>query len=174
MKSVSLFILFCLLPAFYCLGSPADALAHGTAHKILQDTPSVALEFNYSDGMPMHYAETLVFSPQDTEVEHQNGRTDKHGRFVFCPDARGAWLVKVNDGMGHLEQAVVEVDAQTLSGPTLNRAAPAPPAADGGAAPSKTLRIFTGLSLILNAALGAYVLKGHNDRKNDGGQSHAT
>ncbi len=173
MKSVSFFILFCLLPAFYCLGSPADALAHGTAHKILQDTPSMALEFNYSDGMPMQYAEVLVFSPQDSSVEHQNGRTDKHGRFVFCPDARGTWLVKVNDGMGHLEQAAVEISAQALSGPAQDVGAPAPLAADDSAAASKTLKIITGLSLILNAALGAYVLKGHNDRKNDGGQSHA-
>ncbi len=141
------------------LGSPVDALAHGTGHGILDDAPAVALEFYYSDGIPMQYAEVLVFSPQDREVEHQNGRTDKHGRFVFCPDAQGAWLVKVNDGMGHLEQAAIEVDPLALSGPPPDRAAPAPPAADGGTAPSKTLKIITGLSLILNAALGAFVLK---------------
>jgi nickel transport protein len=162
---------FCLPLLVVCsLGYPTDALSHGTGHDILQDAPLVALEFHYSDGMPMQYAEALVFSPQDPEVEHQNGRTDKHGRFVFCPDAQGAWLVKVNDGMGHLEQAAVEIDAQTLSGPALNRAAPAPPATDGGAAPSKALKIITGLSLILNAALVAFVLKRLNGKETEEGR----
>jgi nickel transport protein len=87
------------LSLFY---GPPDARAHGTDYSLVEGEALTAVAFNYSDGEPMAYAEVLVFSPQDPKVEHQNGRTDKHGKFAFCPDMPGAWRISANDGMGHL------------------------------------------------------------------------
>ena len=139
------------------LGMPGQAHAHGTGHRVLSGEQVVALEFYYSDQTPMRYAEALVFSPRDAEVEHQYARTDQHGKFVFCPDAAGQWVVKVSDGMGHAEQATVMIKPETASGPT---AAPAAPAATAGPGSVETgIKTVAGLSLILNAYFGFLFLK---------------
>jgi nickel transport protein len=154
------------------LGWPAPVGAHGTGHDILADSPAVALAFYYSDGAPMQYAEVLVFSPQDPSVEHQNGRTDKHGRFLFCPDSQGEWQVKVSDGMGHAEQAAVAIDAARLAGRDPEIQAKALPAGKGLA--FKTVKVVTGLSLILNAALGVLLFQRRHAKKNQGDERHAS
>mgnify|MGYP000403926884 CR=1 FL=1 len=136
---------------------PGDALAHGTGHRLLKDAPVVAIEFHYSDQAPMRYAEVLVFSPTDREVEHQNGRTDRHGRFVFNPDAEGSWVVKVTDGMGHAEEAIVPVGPELNAGEAL-KSREVPDSIGGGAMPTG-LRMITGISLILNLAFAAHLLK---------------
>jgi nickel transport protein len=106
----------------------------------------------------MRYAEALVFSPKDAEVEHQYARTDQHGKFVFCPDTAGQWVVKVNDGMGHAQQATIMVKPETTSGPA---AIPEPPAATtaGPGSMATGIKAVAGLSLIFNAVLGFFFLK---------------
>lgn len=134
------------------LAVPPDSGAHGTAYTLVKEASLTAVQFRYSDGEPMAYAEVLVFGPKDPKVEHQNGRTDRHGRFAFCPDAEGAWRISADDGMGHLCEAMVEI------GPP--RAASAEEAVrprgdsdmGGLAQRSKALKIVTGLSLICNLA----------------------
>ncbi len=152
-------VVFLLLPLLVAtsMGWPGDAGAHGTGHRLLKDAPAVALEFHYSDQTPMRYAEVLVFSPQDREVEHQNGRTDRHGKFVFCPDAQGQWLVKVNDGMGHAEEAAVSVGQEAIS-VEAGKSQALPGSGAFGPMP-KVLKIIIGLSLMLNVAFAAYFLK---------------
>ena len=139
------------LAALAVIGFSGIAGAHGTGYTLLQDTPAAAAEFYYSDQTPMAYAEVLVYSPLDKKIEHQNGRTDKNGKFVFCPDTVGQWHVTVNDGMGHAVEATVPVAA--LSGTT---EAPQRRPGAGDAAPSSTiLKIIAGLSLILNVFFAA-------------------
>lgn len=137
---------------------PGNAAAHGTGHRLLKDAPVVALEFTYSDQAPMPYAEVLVYAPQDTEVEHQNGRTDKHGRFVFTPDVEGRWLVKVTDGMGHAEQVSVSVGPELIAGRTEESRGVEDTDTVGFGAIPKGLKTITGISLILNLALAAHLL----------------
>jgi nickel transport protein len=157
MKAVILFFGGLALMLITALGMPGQADAHGTGHRVLTGEHMVALEFYYSDQTPMRYAEALVFSPKDAEVEHQYARTDQHGKFVFCPDAAGQWVVKVSDGMGHAEQATVMVKPETASGPT---AAPAVPAATAGPGTMATgIKAVAGLSLILNACFVFYFVK---------------
>ncbi|WP_419660975.1 hypothetical protein Dvar_13840 [Desulfosarcina variabilis str. Montpellier] len=158
MKAVILFFGGLALLLITALGLPAQAHAHGTGHRVLTGERMVALEFYYSDQTPMRYAEALVFSPRDAEVEHQYARTDQHGKFVFCPDAAGQWVVKVSDGMGHAEQATVMVKPEAASGPT---AAPSVPAATaGGPGTMETgIKAVAGLSLILNAYVVFYFVK---------------
>ena len=56
---------------------PFSAFGHGTDYRLIGKGTLVATEFFYSDKTPMRYAEVMVFSPQDMEVEDQNGRTDR-------------------------------------------------------------------------------------------------
>jgi len=147
-----------LLPlvAFILLRAPVDADAHGTDYSLVKATELSAVAFYYSDGEAMAYAEVLVFSPKDPKVEHQNGRTDKHGKFAFCPDTPGTWRITANDSMGHLCQATVEVSPEPLGGKS-----DTPHGETEIAHPvqgSKTLRIIAGLSLILNLAFAACFL----------------
>lgn len=157
MKRLAMFFLIGPLLAAIPVGLPADASAHGTGHSLLEHEPVVAVEFHYSDDTPMRYAEVMVFSPRDLKVEHQNGRTDRNGKFVFCPDVPGKWLIKVNDGMGHEEKAVMEVGPEAISGETEK---PRTHPVSGGSEPlSKTLKIIAGLSLILNLSFAGYFVK---------------
>ena len=140
---------------------PDGARAHGTGWRLLPDARTQAIAFYYSDGEPMSYAKTLVFSPQDPDLEHQNGRTDKKGRFVFCPDTAGTWRITVSDGMGHRAEATVAVapDGPATTG---NQAQPGP---DPGHSTTyvKPLKILAGLSLILNLGFIGYFFKQRAD-----------
>ena len=139
---------------------PSGAAAHGTDYRVLDDAPVIAAEFFYADKEPMRYAEVLVFSPENQDVEYQNGRTDQNGVFAFCPEMPGKWLVKVNDGMGHAVRAEVSVDfPETDSGAIKGLADKDTPAARGT---SKWIKVILGLSLVLNLFLGMYLLKKGN------------
>lgn len=106
--------LFCGL--FFSAGQflPDPVLAHGTGYRVIQADRAVAVEFYYSDGAAMAYTESLVFSPENAEIEHQNGRTDKSGKVVFLPDMPGEWQVSVNDGTGHKVQARISVSSDMM------------------------------------------------------------
>ncbi len=90
------------------------AAGSAQAHKL---NSSVTVEksmptgiFHYADGVALSYAEVKVWSPGNDEVEFQNGRTDKNGRFSFVPDRNGVWRIEVADGLGHA--AMVEFEAE--------------------------------------------------------------
>ena len=74
--------------------------AHGVHHSVTRDE-AVIVNAMYQGNEPMAYAEVKIYSPADSEVEYQNARTDKNGKFAFYPDMKGEWTIKVNDGMGH-------------------------------------------------------------------------
>lgn len=157
MKGAFLFVGGLCLAWVAALAMPGQAHAHGTGHRVLTGERVVALEFHYSDQTPMGYAEVMVFSPRDAEVEHQNGRTDQHGKFVFCPDTPGLWVVKVSDGMGHAEQAAVTVDPEAASGPIA--ISPVPASVTGQGSMATGVKAVAGLSLILNACFVFYFVK---------------
>ena len=157
MKRLAMFFLIGMLLVGIPIGLPADAGAHGTGHRLLKHEPVVAIQFHYSDDTPMRYAEVMVFSPRNLKVEHQNGRTDRNGKFVFCPDVPGKWLIKVNDGIGHEEKAVIEVGPKAISGEIENPRTP--PVSGGSETLSKALKIIVRLSLILNVSFAGYFVK---------------
>lgn len=49
----------------------------------------------------MSYAEVVIYAPDDPKRAFQRGRTDRLGRFAFCPHRPGVWRVVLSDGMGH-------------------------------------------------------------------------
>ena len=126
---------------------------------------AVALvQFAYAGGEQPTYAKVEVYSPADSKVEFQNGRTDAQGRFAFMPDAPGQWRVIMADNMGHRVEHAVDVSAD----PTAQQAdvknagdAAATPGVGGFSIP---LRILLGLSLLANMALIAAALRRRQKR----------
>ena len=96
MKKPSLFFLI----AFLLLFTPNNLWAHGVVYEV-KEGKTVIIKIAYDDGEPMSYAEVKIFSPHESELEYQNGRTDKNGCFSFVPEQIGEWRVVINDGMGH-------------------------------------------------------------------------
>lgn len=129
----------------------ADAAAHGTGYRILDGKKPIAVEFVYSSGAPMSYAEALVWSPGDAEVEYQYGRTDRKGRFVFLPDAPGEWKISVNDGRGHKAVAAYQV----ATDPSI----PKPATIQNPGKVSKIVSAFLGISLIANVTLALLLMR---------------
>lgn len=134
---------------------PANIMAHGTDYRVTEESSVVAAEFFYSDQSPMRYAEVLIFSPENDEVEFQNGRTDRNGRFAFCPQKPGKWHVKVNDGMGHAISADIEVSAAKAQKDNTDNKSENHRSMVAGA--SKLMKIALGLSLLTNIFLGMYL-----------------
>jgi nickel transport protein len=143
--------------------------AHGTAYRVLENAKAVTAEFYYDDRQPMQYAEVLVFSPLDEKVEHQNGRTDRYGRFAFYPEAAGTWRIEVRDGMGHLARAAIDVVPDTSEKtesikPTEDKRE----MASGHV--SKSGRAVFGLSIMFNLAAIAYFWKNRTAMKKHSGK----
>ncbi len=131
-----------------CLSAGATAaLAHGVGVRVSSDKP-VALEFYYSTGETMSYAETQVFSPADPKTPYQEGSTDDMGHFAFVPNADGDWKVVVSQE-GHRAEGHVNVKMSELNSGTAS-AAPAPQVS-GSSMPS-------GAELARNAVLGVSLL----------------
>lgn len=85
--------------AVFLLSAAALCRAHGVDGYADQAT-GYCVTARYSDGEPMSWAEIKIAAP-DSDIEFQNGRTDRNGKFMFLPDGQGAWEVVVQDGMGH-------------------------------------------------------------------------
>ncbi len=101
------FSLIFIITFFFSL--PHNLWAHGVVYELKEDK-TVIIKVAYDDGEPMSYAEIKIFSPDNKNIEHQNGRTDKNGCFAFLPDEVGEWKVVVNDGMGHGVVTEVKVE----------------------------------------------------------------
>lgn len=146
---------------------PGFLFAHGTDYRILHGPGVVAIEFFYSDREPMRYAEVLIFSPDDAKLEYQNGRTDKEGRFAFCPPHAGLWQIRVNDGVGHAVQAEVAVQSQADGrvGPKGAQVDRKPLFGEG----SILSRVCLGLSVLLNVFMGLYIWKRKSGWRNAAG-----
>ena len=167
----------CLMHSFYTrnvaaivLGTLLLALGASQAHAhalyaahTWQGTVAL-VQFAYAGGEKPTYAKVEVYSPADSKVEFQNGRTDAQGRFAFMPDAPGQWRIIMADNMGHRVEHAVDVSAD----PTAQQAdvknagdAAATPGVGGFSIP---LRILLGLSIIANIALAAALLRRRQKR----------
>ena len=157
------FFLIAVAMSFMVL--PVSVFAHGTDYRLIGNNEVVAAEFFYSDKVPMQYAEVLVFSPENDTVEYQNGRTDQNGRFAFLAEQPGDWQVKVNDGMGHAVHATVTVNPveaklNTIAQPNDHQLNTVTEKKDTlFANVSMSIKLFFGLSILLNFFLGMYIWK---------------
>ena len=140
---------------------PGWGYAHGVGYTIEAGRKTMVLNFQYSTGEPMAYAETLVFSPENSVVEYQNGRTDQSGNFAFAPNTGGKWRVSVSDGRGHKVTAELEVAGQdkpaTASEPVADQSSQGPTAGP------LWFRAAFGVSLIFNLAFILLFIKRKKD-----------
>lgn len=116
------------------------AWAHETLHEVVQGK-AVAVKAYFVDGEALAYTPCEVFSPTDSKIPWQKGRTDRDGYVTFLPSVPGAWRVRVTDDTGHGLDVTVDVPAE-------GRAAPA---ANGGEAVGTlafVLRPLVGLALV--------------------------
>lgn len=81
------------------LATVENVWSHGVRGRISSGS-GILVEAEYDDGEPMSYSSIEIFD-SEKKLPFQSGRTDRNGRFLFCPDKTGDWKVVVNDGMGH-------------------------------------------------------------------------
>ena len=141
----------------WMIAIPAGVSGHGTDYRVLNEAPVIVTEFFYSDKEPMRYAEVLIFSPEDDNIEYQNGRTDQNGRFAFYPEIPGSWRIKVNDGVGHAVEATVMAKPKGDAGKQLEGSPRKEPLSFAHA--SLIVRVLLGLSILLNLILVMYLWK---------------
>lgn len=91
--------------------APMPLFPHGITRTV-EYRNAIVVTALYDTGEPISYASTKIFSPQGSNVEYQNGRTDALGRFAFVPSMRGEWLIRIDDGTGHGFEERVRVDEQ--------------------------------------------------------------
>jgi nickel transport protein len=105
------------------LSFPSIILAHG----VIADQSSekaYGFQFSYDDGTQMSFAEVKVYGPNDSEKVSQVGRTNLVGTYAFIPPEDGNWLLKADDGQGHLAQIELVVNSaptpEASSNPSAN------------------------------------------------------
>ncbi|MCX6594762.1 MAG: hypothetical protein NTV70_00155 [Acidobacteria bacterium] len=118
------------------------ASAHDLVLTAERTGAAVVIRAAYAGTEPCPFAPTEVFSPAGPKTEHQNGRTDRTGRFAFLPDQPGTWRVVVDDELGHR----VEIQVPVTEGANLPL---------GGAQPVWQ-KALTGAALILGLTGGWY------------------
>ncbi|MBN2135558.1 MAG: hypothetical protein JW737_07505 [Acidobacteria bacterium] len=90
------------------------AFGHGVKINTTMKSPTVILRCDYDGADLMSYAAVQVFSPINTEIEYQSGRTDAEGKFAFIPNTVGTWKFVVDDEIGHMEEIQIQIDDSFL------------------------------------------------------------
>ncbi len=147
-KTIPTVILITVGIILYC----NTARAHGVSYELLESPKTITFKTVFSSGEPISYGEVLIYSPENSEVEYQNGRTDKLGQFSFLPDKNGKWKIEVNGGMGH--KIIFDVVIADLSGGNIIEVQNKP-------SPLKSslyMRIALGISLIFNMFLASRLI----------------
>ncbi len=95
-----------------CLFMAAPVLwGHGLKVTVIKKSPCVIVNAQYHGASGLAFAEISILF-EGEENPFQKGEMDKYGNFCFYPDQKGKWLVKVDDGMGHIkgQEIVIEGD----------------------------------------------------------------
>lgn len=121
--------------AVLCLALAWTAAAHELVVDIEFARPNIVLTASYGPGEPAAHAEVAVSgSGISQEIA---GLTDAEGRFSFAPPSEGDWLVRVDDGYGHVARRLITAD-WSAGAPPNNR-------------PDARVRAGAGLMLIFGA-----------------------
>ncbi|WP_031479397.1 hypothetical protein [Maridesulfovibrio frigidus] len=126
--------------------------AHGVSYELLEASKTITFKTVFSSGEPISYGEVLIFSPEDSEIEYQNGRTDKLGQFSFLPNKNGKWKIEINGGMGH--KIFFDIDITDLHGENKIEIQNKPTTFKS----SLYMRIALGISLIFNMFLASRII----------------
>jgi len=99
-----------LLLLFVLSGGVAQA--HEVLHTVERGR-AIAVKAYFADGETLGYAEYQIFSPADSKIPYQKGRTDRAGYLSFVPDTPGKWRIQVHDSTGHGLDLQVDTAAAT-------------------------------------------------------------
>jgi hypothetical protein len=126
-------LLSVLLPLAFLL-STSVVLAHGV---IADQSPqkSYGFQFSYDDGTDMQFAEVKVYGPNDSEKVSQVGRTNVMGTYAFIPPEDGKWLLKADDGQGHLAQVELDLTSKPQVPEASTNPSTSPPIAEVASPP---------------------------------------
>ena len=103
---------YVLIGGLGLLAAAPVALAHDLDVRTQLAAPAVIARASYAGTEPAAFAKVLVYSPASAQTPYQSGNADKHGTFSFVPDTAGRWRISVDDEMGHVSNATVEVPRQ--------------------------------------------------------------
>jgi hypothetical protein len=98
-RHVALWLALCL-PVF----------GHELAIDVELQRPEVLLRASYGPGEPAAQVAVAVSSAAAQASWRISGETDESGAFAFTPPAEGEWLVRVDDGYGHIATRMVAVN----------------------------------------------------------------
>jgi len=99
MRYVALLLALCL-PAF----------GHELVVDVEMEQPAVSLRASYGPGEPAANAAVAASSAAAPARLAISGETDESGAFTFAPPAEGEWLVRVDDGYGHIATRTIVVN----------------------------------------------------------------
>jgi hypothetical protein len=99
MRYVALWLVFSL-PAF----------GHELVVDVEFERPEVLLRASYGPGEPAADVVVTASSAAAPARLGISGETDEDGAFAFTPPAEGEWLIRVDDGYGHVATRTVVVD----------------------------------------------------------------
>jgi nickel transport protein len=119
------------------------AHAHEVLHTV-ERGKAIAVKAFFADGEVLAYTEYQVFSPADSRIPYQKGRTDRSGTLAFVPDVPGAWRVKIADTTGHGLDLAVDVAAPGAQDPKSGR----PTGPDSVASWAFAVRPILGVGLV--------------------------
>lgn len=86
---------------------PAVCCSHGVSGTV--GSGGIVIKAEYSDGMPMSYAEIVISAP-DAKLPFVSGWTDRNGRFCFFPDINGLYHAAISDELGHKLEMDIPID----------------------------------------------------------------
>jgi hypothetical protein len=95
-RYVALWLAFCL-PVF----------GHELVVDVEIDQPAVSLRASYGPGEPAAHVAVAASSATSEAIE---GETNAGGAFTFAPLAEGEWLIRVDDGYGHVATRTIVVN----------------------------------------------------------------
>jgi nickel transport protein len=91
---------------------PSNAAAHTVNGRVLNGKAAI-MEFRFSDGSPMAFADVKVFAP--SKELWLAGRADGAGRFAFMPDNAGEWTLEAREAENHTARLTLTVNAADLT-----------------------------------------------------------
>lgn len=90
-----------------CLALCLPAFGHELAVDVELRQPEVSLRASYGPGEP---AANIAVVASAAALPEISGETDETGAFTFAPPAEGEWLVRVDDGYGHVATRTILVN----------------------------------------------------------------
>ncbi len=83
---------------------------HELVVDVEMERPVVSLRASYGPGEPAAHVAVAASASAKLGSAAISGETDSGGAFAFTPPAEGEWLVRVDDGYGHIAARTVVVN----------------------------------------------------------------